>query len=430
MDRIRKQSLTGAVVIVLFALISCERNVMGPFVGKTTVENITINGALVKGQMISDEGANIREYGFCWSRDIFPTIDDSHIGAEKDSSFFFAQLSGLNEGTRYYVRLYAAARKEIFYGEVKGFITIASKPPSVFSPWVKYVSHNSVTLSEGRVTEDNTYDIFSRGICWSTSKNPTLNDNVIDLGSGFGGIGYIFTDLQPSTVYYFRAYATNAAGTTYAGNKVIRTFDGSVTDNDGNVYSTVRLGSQEWMSSNLRTRSYSNGDWIGSTGTQTTSIELEVKPSYQWAYLGQEDHPELLVDYGRLYTWHAVNDSRKLCPAGWHIPSINEWNELLAHLGGTSLTSVTFRRNFNIEWDSWLNPPGNNESSFWAILAGFRNPSGTFQSGHNYGTYWWSSSEESALNAETVYCSWYDNDPVLTRPKDKKMGLSVRCVKD
>jgi hypothetical protein len=106
----------------------------------------------------------------------------------------------------------------------------------------------------------------------------------VDLGSGFGSIGYKIEGLMPGTVYYFRAYATNVVGTTYGGNLVARTFDGYTTDYEGHIYSTVRLGKQEWMNRNLETRYFSNGDWIGTTGTPTLNTEQEGKPLYQWAF--------------------------------------------------------------------------------------------------------------------------------------------------
>ena len=156
---------------------------------------------------------------------------------------------------------------------------------------------------------------FQKEVCWSTSKNPTINDPKLDLGPDFGKLGCIIEGLTPGTVYYLRAYATNVVGTTYGENKGIRTFDGFTTDFEGHVYSTVRLGNQEWMSRNLETSYFSNGDKINTTGTPTLNTGQEDKPLYQWPFLGYDDHPELLDDYGRLYTWYAATDSRKICPS-------------------------------------------------------------------------------------------------------------------
>ena len=188
------------MITLVISLISCEKNVKRPYVGKTTVTNITTFSAVVKGEVIWDGGAGITEYGFCWSRDVFPTIDDFHVLAQQEKGFLNAQLTDLMEGTKYYIRLYAVNRQGISYGETKTFTTLAFKVPSVFSPWVTNITHNSVRLSDGRVDEDNTYEVLSRGICWSKSKDPTINDSKIDLGPGFGGIGYEFTGPMPPTL--------------------------------------------------------------------------------------------------------------------------------------------------------------------------------------------------------------------------------------
>ena len=98
--------------------------------------------------------------------------------------------------------------------------------------------------------------------------------------------------------------------------------DYSLQDIDGNVYdNTVTIGTQIWMTENLRTTRYSNGDSIGTT---TLDISGESTPKYQWAYDGNESN---VATYGRLYTWYAVTDSRNVCPVGWHVPSDAEWTE-------------------------------------------------------------------------------------------------------
>lgn len=175
-----------------------------------------------------------------------------------------------------------------------------------------------------------------------------------------------------------------------------------LTDIEGHVYYMVSLGNQEWMNRNLETSYYTNGDKIATTGTQTVNIEMEDQPAYQWAFLGHEDYPELLEDYGRLYTWYTATETRKICPSGWHLPSLDEWNELFNHLGADTLTSRDLQWCFSYHWDSPINP--GKEGSFWAQLAGFRLPTGQFQYASHYGTYWWSTTEASQGNAYVAYC--------------------------
>src|SRR5664279_2839934 len=103
---------------------------------------------------------------------------------------------------------------------------------------------------------------------------------------------------------------------------------------DGNVYTSVNIGTQVWMVGNLKTTKYSNGELIGTTTPATLDISLETTPKYQWAYDGNESDVSI---YGRLYTWYAVTDSRNICPTGWHVPTDAEWTTLNTYLGDDSV---------------------------------------------------------------------------------------------
>jgi uncharacterized protein (TIGR02145 family) len=429
MNRMVTRLIAIAFTLTMLLMTSCEKEIHPPAISKPVISSITVKGAIAQSKLIWDGGANITECGFCWNTTGMPTLEDSYVRADKTAEEFSSLLDVLEEGTRYYIRSYAKNSKALNYSLQTTFTTVAFRKPVLNSPYISFVGHSSVICSGGRIISDNTSNILSKGICWSTSPEPTIDDQIIELGGGTGAIGSTIEGLEPGTVYYFRAYATNVVGLTYGGNLAARTFDGYTTDYEGHIYSTVRLGNQEWMNRNLETCYYSNGERISTTGTQTINIELENNPSYQWAFLGHEDHEELLDDYGRLYTWYTATDNRNICPAGWHLPTIEEWNELIIHLGGEDLTCAEFRRCYNYSWNSHLNP-GKDEGSFHAQLAGFREPSGRYQYGSYYGTYWWSSTEKEVGGANTIFCRPSDMDPVSIYSKDKKYGYSVRCIKD
>ena len=419
--------LKVAEALFLLVIVSCEKEIRPPAVGKPLISNITVKGAVVESKIVWDGGSRITECGFCWNTTGNPTIEDFHTQANELEGKFFCILDTLKEGTWYYIRSYARNREDLSYGLMANFLTKAFKKPVLSYYNIHGVTHNALFCNLGPI-DDNTGNIISKGVCWSTSANPTINDQKVDLGSGSGVTNCAIEGLQPGTVYYLRCYATNIAGTTYGGNLVGRTFDGFMTDIEGHIYYTVRLGNQDWMNRNLETSYYTNGDRITTTGTQTVNIEMENQPAYQWAFLGHEDHPELLDDDGRLYTWYTATETRKICPSGWHLPSLDEWNELFSHLGADTLTSRDLRWCFNYHWDSPVNPE--NEGSFWAQLAGFRLPTGQFQYASHDGTYWWSSTESSPDNAYVAYCGPSDIDRVSTAEQNKKYGLSVRCLKD
>ena len=131
--------------------------------------------------------------------------------------------------------------------------------------------------------------------------------------------------------------ATDAATKAYVDavmGKVLQIqADLGATDVDGNTYKAVKIGNQVWMSENLKTTRYRNGDLIGTTTPATLDISGETTPKYQWAYDGNESN---VATYGRLYTWYAITDSRNVCPIGWHVPTINEWSTLTTYLTNNS----------------------------------------------------------------------------------------------
>ena len=104
----------------------------------------------------------------------------------------------------------------------------------------------------------------------------------------------------------------------------------TVTDQDGNVYHTVTIGTQVWMVENLKTTKYRNGD-----GIQNVTDSIAWWNLTSGAYCIYRNDVNNLATYGRLYNWYAVIDSRKLTPAGWHIPTDAEWTTLTDYLGST-----------------------------------------------------------------------------------------------
>jgi uncharacterized protein (TIGR02145 family) len=200
--------------------------------------------------------------------------------------------------------------------------------------------------------------------------------------------------------------------------------DNTIKDIDGNVYTSVTIGTQVWMVENLKTTRYRNGDLIGTTTTATLDISGESNQKYQWAYDGNESN---VTTYGRLYTWYAATDSRNLCPTGWHVPTDTEWTTLTTYLGGEDDAGGKLKEAGTTHWLS-SNTGATNESGFTALPSGNRNSNGPcFNIGSN--GFWWSSTELSASYAyyRNMYCNY---SSVLRDYYGKGSGFSVRCLKD
>jgi uncharacterized protein (TIGR02145 family) len=196
---------------------------------------------------------------------------------------------------------------------------------------------------------------------------------------------------------------------------------GAVTDIDGNIYKTVKIGNQWWMAEDLKVTHYRNGDSI-------PNIRINAK----WAILTtgalcSYNNDNKLTIYGRLYNWYAVDDNRHIAPAGWHVPSDSEWQALINYLGGGSIAGGKMKETGTIHWPI-PNTGATNESCFSALPADFRIDSGIF-SGLRNRAHFWSSTEKSSENAWGYFLSYYFSD-VFRSDYKKSCGFLVRCVRD
>jgi uncharacterized protein (TIGR02145 family) len=199
--------------------------------------------------------------------------------------------------------------------------------------------------------------------------------------------------------------------------------DNSIKDGDGNVYTSIKIGTQEWLSRNLETTRYLNGDLIGTTHPISEDISGESTPKYQWSYEGLVSN---VVEYGRLYTWYAANDSRKVCPSGWHVPDITEWTNLITYLGGESNAGEKLMETGTAHWPT-PNSNATNGSGFTAIPGGYRETDGNFYGMGSRGFYW--ASTVSAPIRGYYFWLTYDGS-VGIYFVESYCGHSVRCIKD
>lgn len=177
--------------------------------------------------------------------------------------------------------------------------------------------------------------ILERGICYSTAPGPTIADQRCGAWNADGH--HWMSGLQPATTYFARGYLINSLGVWY-GDEVEFTTNTlgmdmhqpgqGMVDSDGNIYASIVLpNGQEWITENLRTTHFNNGDTIQQVSNGTLWVQ-NAQP--QWCYYAND--PANADQFGLLYSWPTVDDARGVCPAGWHVPTFADVSVLLGYL--------------------------------------------------------------------------------------------------
>lgn len=204
-----------------------------PVVGTGDVTNITATTAEGHGAVLDAGKSSVTVRGFCWSTQQYPTIADSHTTNGSGLGGFQGTMSGMNVGTIYYVRAYATNGVGTGYGDQK-IISTASGLPVVTTVNVSSIQPTSATCG-GVVTADGGFNVTSRGVCWSTTMQPTIANSHTSNGNGMGNFVSNITGLQVGTTYYVRAYATNCNGTVYGEQHSFTTTSGLPVVTTANV---------------------------------------------------------------------------------------------------------------------------------------------------------------------------------------------------
>jgi hypothetical protein len=191
-----------------------------PAVKTLEVIDITRISATCQGEILSDGGLEITERGVCWSTNHNPTTSGSHAASSQNTSVFSVSISDLNPEETYYVRAYAVNSNGTAYGDPEvWFITGDVVAPTVITAQVTDISWRTAT-GGGEVTDDGGATVTERGVCWSTSHNPDVNDNYASNGTGMGSYTVNMDELTAETTYYVRAYAKNTADLIGYGEEV------------------------------------------------------------------------------------------------------------------------------------------------------------------------------------------------------------------
>ena len=396
-----------------------------PVVTTAEVSDVTGNSALCGGTVTDGGGFEITARGVCWSTSHNPTLSDSHTTDGTGTGSFTSSITGLGTSTTYYVRAYATTAQATSYGEEMTFTTM-SGIPTVSTAEVTDITATTATCG-GTIATDGGLAITARGVCWSTSHNPTLGDSHTTDGTGTGSFTSTITGLNASTTYYVRAYASNSLVTIYGGEQSFTTEAGGGSGGD---HAYVDLGLPSgllWATCNV------GADNPEDYGDYFAWGETQPKDTYSWStyqYCNGGDGWNTLTKYcnNSSYGYNGFTDDlTSLLPeddaatanwgSDWRMPTKEEWQELYNN------TTHTWTTQNGVNGRLFTASNGN---SLFLPAAGYRNYS-SFVSAGSYGNYW-----SSSLIAGSPNYAWYFyfySGSYYVNSDDRIYGLSVRGVR-
>lgn len=431
------KKLSLFLVTLTMILFSCKPEIEKPTVVTKSVGEVTKTSAKVVGQVAADGGADVTERGICWSTDGTPTILDYRVkDVEGGLGSYDVVFTDLVPNTQYYVRAYATNEAGTGYGDEKTFVTVdpedpedpenpenpenpeepeVPEQPEEGAPVVTTAEVTEIKLFSatcgGKVTFDGNVSVTARGICWSTSPNPTIEDNKTSNGSGVGSYTSNMTNLEHNTTYYVRAYATNEVGTAYGEEVAFTTLE-----KNANGYGYVDLGlSVKWATCNVGATSPEEyGDYFawGETSTKETYDEDNC-PTYgrSISQLKSQGYIDSECNLTSQYDAATANWGDT-----WRMPTKAEQEELLNSCTWT-WTTQNGVNGYNVE--------GPNGNSIFLPAAGCRKGSSLYLAGSK-GIYW-SSTPDKGSNISSYYLDFL-SDSHYMGSGFRYYGLSVRPV--
>jgi len=307
--------------------------------------------------------------------------------------------------------------------------------PTIATTAASSVTHESAT-SGGNISNDGGAAVTARGVCWSTSQNPTITDSKTEDGTGTGSYTSSITGLSAETTYYARAYATNSDGTAYGNEESFTTTIQALTftdARDGHEYEYVEIGTQTWMAENLA--------WLPAVSPSSAGSDTDpyyYVYNYEGSSVSVAKISPFYTLYGVLYNWSA---SLNACPAGWHLPTNAEWTILTDYLTnngygyggsgddiGKSMASTLGWTASSTAGDVGNDTNSNNSSGFSALAGGCRWPDRGFTSFGTNATFWSSTEGQFSYSSTRNISSYSEN--LSNGSAIRGLGFSVRCLKN
>lgn len=344
-------------------------------------------------------------------------------------------VTGLKPGTVYHFRIKAENSLGVSYSDDMIFTTLGG------IPLVTSLNAGNILMYTATISGSVNPNYFSTAIVFEWGTTVSYGHSFVYMQNPLTGsspleVSLNLTGLEQATTYHFRIKAENEIGVKTSDDYSFTTL-GPVTDADGNIYPIITLGTQVWMSANLATTKYNNGNDIPLVADPVSWGGLTT-PGYCWYNNDMALNKSI---YGAMYNYYSVNTDR-LCPAGWHVPTIDEWAVLKDYLTtngygyGGSGDDIAKSLSSALYWQSSTTPgavgndqTSNNSSGFTAVPAGGRDGlNGTYSSLGGSTVFWTSTPVISSMSECEAISSI--RSTVTEGSALNGFGCSVRCVYD
>ena len=327
-------------VIAGFGLFCCSPDEDEPEIPvvktKATVEtlgfeDLTAYSAVISGEVTDSGNCAIIVKGFCWAKyPQIPWFDSTKYGVSiVEDNINFRETLQLSPGKKYFVRSFVKNEMGTTYGNTIIVTTPGGRPTFDASPTVTHTDSSATITFAVNNSELATEVLIRYGT--DTNYGMTVMSESIDSCKAYS----ITISLYYGTKYYYRVDLKNDVGWNYAtGN--FQTANPPIppplpgpdcVDIDGNVYKSVKIGDQFWITRNFDAEHYNDGTEIPYVASDEDW--LKAADESMGARCFYNNDPELRKVYGTLYNGYTVNvNTSKLAPEGWHIPTYREWDYL------------------------------------------------------------------------------------------------------